>query len=139
MITRALSSAVLALTLAACGKSDEAAGSDPVTTTKTTVVAPTAADPTAKAQEIFAQRCTPCHGPEGRGDGPASAQLDPHPRNFHDAAWQKSVTDEYLAQIILVGGGAVGKSAAMPSNPDLRDEAVRAAIAKLIRELGTKP
>jgi mono/diheme cytochrome c family protein len=79
---------------------------------------PSAAD-VKQAQEIFAGRCTPCHGPQGRGDGPASAALTPKPRNFTDAAWQEKVTDEHIEKIVLYGGAAVGKSPAMPPNPDL--------------------
>ncbi|HUM11405.1 MAG TPA: c-type cytochrome [Myxococcaceae bacterium] len=79
---------------------------------------PSAAD-IKEADEIFAGRCTPCHGPKGRGDGPASAGLTPKPRNFTDAAWQTKVTDEHIEKIVLYGGAAVGKSPAMPPNPDL--------------------
>lgn len=72
-----------------------------------------------EAENIFSTRCATCHGPQGRGDGPGSAGLDPKPRNFTLAAWQGSVTDQHIATIIVGGGPAVGKSAAMPPNPDL--------------------
>ena len=77
--------------------------------------------PAAKAEAItiFETRCTPCHGPGGQGNGPASAGLAPPPRNFTDPSWQKGVTDEHLEKIIQYGGSAVGKSPAMPPNPDL--------------------
>ena len=125
----------------ACSKDEPAPAPAPgtskaSTTTTTTTVAPTAGDPAAQAKDIFAQRCTPCHGAEGRGDGAASASLNPKPRNFHDPAWQESVTDDYLIQIIKMGGAAVGKNAAMPGNPDLKDEAVLAALKDYIRALG---
>jgi mono/diheme cytochrome c family protein len=76
-------------------------------------------DAKQQAQEIFNGRCTPCHGPSGKGDGAASKGLTPPPRNFSDPAWQKSVTDEHIEKIIKYGGAAVGKSPAMPANPDL--------------------
>jgi mono/diheme cytochrome c family protein len=98
-----------------------------------------AAGPAAQATEIFATRCTPCHGADGRGDGAASASLIPKPRNFHDAAWQSSVQDDYLAKIIQYGGAAVGKSPTMPANPDLRDPAVIQALALHVRSLGKNP
>jgi mono/diheme cytochrome c family protein len=101
--------------------------------------APPSADPTAQATEIFATRCTPCHGAEGRGDGVASASLVPKPRNFHDAAWQSSVQDDYLAKIIQYGGAAVGKSPTMPANPDLRDPAVIQGLALHVRSFGKNP
>ena len=66
--------------LLACGKPKPAPDEDP---------APARAQAAAKAREIFSTRCTPCHGATGAGDGPASASLQPRPRNFHDADWQK--------------------------------------------------
>jgi cytochrome c5 len=133
---------LFAFAAAACSKGEEPrVGSQPAPTTHTTtttVVAPSGGAE-AKAKDIFAQRCTPCHGAEGRGDGAASASLDPRPRNFHDAEWQKSVADDYLIQIVKMGGAAVGKSPAMPGNPDLKDEAVLAALKDHIRSLGGTP
>lgn len=76
-------------------------------------------DAKQQAQEIFAGRCTPCHGAQGKGDGAASKGLTPPPRNFSDPAWQQSVTDDHIEKIIKYGGAAVGKSPAMPANPDL--------------------
>lgn len=90
----------------------------------------------AKGQEIFAQRCVPCHGSTGHGDGPASASLDPKPRKFVDHAWQTQVTDTYIEKIIKLGGAAVGKSPAMPSNPDLNDPQVLAGLRTVVRGFG---
>jgi hypothetical protein len=60
----------------------------------------------------------------------------PKPRNFQDPVWQKSVSDEYLAQIIQYGGAAVGRSAAMPPNPDLTSKPdVVAALSAHVRSL----
>jgi mono/diheme cytochrome c family protein len=95
-----------------------------------------AVDATAEAARLFSERCTTCHGPEGAGNGPASAGLTPPPRNFQDPAWQQSVTDEHIEKIIQFGGAAVGKSPAMPSNPDLMSKpAVVAALRAHVREL----
>lgn len=82
--------------------------------------APAAAPGAAEAaREIYATRCVTCHGATGAGDGPGSAALDPPPRDFRDAAWQSSVDDAHIEQIIQYGGAAVGRSPAMPGNPDL--------------------
>lgn len=89
------------------------------------------AEARTEATQIFTMRCVPCHGATGAGDGPASATLSPRPRNFHEAAWQNSVTDEHIERIIQYGGAAVGKSPAMPANPDLND---RAAVVAALRE-----
>jgi caa(3)-type oxidase subunit IV len=40
----------------------------------------------AHGKELFMQQCTSCHGMEGLGNGPAAAALNPHPRNFTQAA-----------------------------------------------------
>lgn len=97
------------------------------------------ADAAAEAKEIFSTRCSTCHGPQGKGDGPAGAALNPKPRNLGDAAWQKSVTDDHIEKIIVGGGTAVGKSAMMPPNPDLasKPDVVKALTAQ-IRGLGGK-
>lgn len=92
-----------------------------------------------EAEQIFSTRCAACHGEHGKGDGPASAGLDPHPRNFTDPAWQKSVTDEHIEKIIQFGGAAVGKSPAMPANPDLQAKpAVVAGLREHVRQLSGK-
>lgn len=93
----------------------------------------------AEASQIFANRCTPCHGSTGGGDGPASQSLNPHPRNFHDKAWQAQVADEHLEKIVQYGGAAVGKSPAMPANPDLQSkpQVIQALIQK-VRSFGQK-
>jgi mono/diheme cytochrome c family protein len=91
----------------------------------------------AEAKEIFTTRCSTCHGPEGMGNGPAGAALNPHPRNFHDKDWQKSVTDDHIIQIIKEGGAAVGKSPAMPPNPDLVSKPeVVSALKDIVRGFG---
>lgn len=88
----------------------------------------------AEAIAIYQQRCVTCHGSQGKGDGPAAAALTPKPRSFADAAWQKTVDDPYLANIIVKGGVAVGKSALMPPNPDLATKPkVVTELVKILR------
>ena len=100
-------------------------------------VAQAGGDAKQQAQEIFNGRCTPCHGPNGKGDGPASKGLTPPPRNFSDPAWQKSVTDEHIETIIKYGGAAVGKSPAMPANPDLNSKPqVVIELRQIVRGFG---
>ena len=74
---------------------------------------------TPAATQMFQARCVPCHGATGHGDGPGAVALNPKPRNYTDTNWQKSVTDDQIKKTILYGGAAVGKSPAMPANPDL--------------------
>lgn len=93
---------------------------------------------TEEAKKVFATRCTPCHGATGAGDGPGSSALSPKPANFTSAEWQAKVTDEHIEKIIAYGGSAVGKSAAMPSNPDLDGKPVIPALRAHIRSLKAK-
>jgi mono/diheme cytochrome c family protein len=96
-----------------------------------------AVDPVAEADTIFKTRCFTCHGVEGKGDGPAAAALNPKPRAFGDKEWQKTVTDEHIEKIILLGGAAVGKSPLMPPNPDLEGKKeVIAALRATVRKFG---
>lgn len=129
--------------LAACGKGNDDGGATanpapPPPTSSTAVVKPATADPAVAAKTIFQQRCTPCHGNAGAGDGAAAGGLVVKPANFQDPAWQASVTDEHIMKVIQYGGAAVGKDAAMPGNPDLKDPAVIAAIKDYVRGLAAK-
>jgi len=38
---------------------------------------------------IYAAQCLSCHGPSGRGDGPAAKDLNPKPRNLSDPKIQE--------------------------------------------------
>lgn len=92
-----------------------------------------------EAQDIFKNRCTMCHGANGKGDGPAGVALNPRPRNWTDAAWQKATPDEEIQKAIVGGGQAVGKSVLMPANPDLanKPEVVK-ALLQMVRSFSGK-
>ena len=69
----------------------------------------------AKAgQEIYVQYCALCHGPQGKGDGSLSANLDPKPRNHTDGAYMNALSDAHLLKVIGDGGASVGLSPIMP-------------------------
>lgn len=103
-------------------------------------VVKTYASPAEEARAVFVERCTPCHGAEGRGDGASASSLNPKPRNYHDQKWQEQATDDGIQKAILEGGQAVGKSAVMPSNPDLvKKPEVTAELVKIIRGFGKVP
>lgn len=127
--------AASALMFVSCKKQSAPASGEATATGAAMATAPSPAA-IKEAEEIFKTRCTPCHGPLGKGDGPASKGLTPKPRNFSAADWQKSVTDEHIEKIVLYGGTAVGKSPAMPANPDLNGkEDVVAALRIHVRGL----
>lgn len=95
--------------------------------------APPSAAATA-AKKVWTDKCVTCHGDQGLGNGPGSMALDPKPRSFRDPRWQQQTTDERIATVIVEGGTAVGLSAGMAPNPELKDKPeVVAELVKLVR------
>jgi mono/diheme cytochrome c family protein len=99
---------------------------------------PPADTPSAEeARQTFHTLCITCHGETGHGDGIASVNLDPKPRNYTDKAWQKSVTDDQIRAIILGGGASVGKSPAMPASPQFKNKPeVVDELVRIVRRFG---
>jgi mono/diheme cytochrome c family protein len=132
--------AVAGLCVGACSKPDNAAPAAPAQAVQAAPSAPAPTAPVAAAadpKDMFKTRCVPCHGDSGHGDGPAAAALNPKPRNYSDAEWQKSVTDEQIKKTIMYGGAAVGKSPIMPASPDLESQpAVLDGLVKIVRGFG---
>ena len=131
---------------AACGKGDEP---PPPTTGSPNAVPetgpknkprPAGAAIDERALARFQSMCATCHGEDGTGNGPAAPNLSIKPRNYTDPAWQASVTDDQIRQIILLGGQKVGKSPLMPGNADLKDKPeVLDGLVQIIRGFGKKP
>jgi mono/diheme cytochrome c family protein len=92
------------------------------------------ADSGATGQKIFQTRCFVCHGRDGRGSGPASQGLSQKPQDLTDPTWQRNVTDDQIRSVIQSGGAIVGKSGAMPPNPDLSGDDLNALVA-YVRQL----
>lgn len=90
-VTSALLPVALSALLAAqgCGKREAAAPTEPTAPPEAAAPAPAAttaaADTGAKVYKNF---CETCHGPEGKGDGPAAAALNPKPANFAVGAFK---------------------------------------------------
>lgn len=59
-----------------------------------------AADPGAR---IYAERCSGCHGDDGRGDGPAAAALVPKPTDFRAPAFWHDHTREGVRATVVKG------------------------------------
>lgn len=74
------------------------------------------AESAAAPQRILPGYCARCHGSQGRGDGPLAVNLTPRPRDFSDASWQASVSDERIAEVITKGGTVAGLSPVMPAH-----------------------
>ncbi len=80
----------------------------------------------AGAKELYDDTCAGCHGPTGKGDGPAGKMLQPPPKDFATALKGKS--DDYIKKIIKEGGAATGKSASMPAAADLTDDQIKSLV-----------
>jgi mono/diheme cytochrome c family protein len=79
------------------------------------------AESISEGEELFQEiGCNGCHGDGGTGDGPASAGLDPSPRNFTNSAWQDARADGELRYTIFHGseGTAMIANEAMFDDPD---------------------
>ena len=51
------------------------------------------ATPAAPGKSIYDSKCAECHGPSGRGDGPAAMFLSPRPRDFTRGSYKLRSTD----------------------------------------------
>jgi mono/diheme cytochrome c family protein len=80
-------------------------------------------------QRLFQTRCFVCHGRDGKGDGPSAIGLAEKPQDLTDANWQRTISDERIRSVIQGGGAAIGKSGAMPPNPDLTQEQIQGLVA----------
>jgi len=95
-------------------------------------------DPTA-GKATYDKVCGMCHGPAGKGDGPAAAALPTKPRNHTDGNYMNPLKDDYLFKIIKEGGAAVGKAQFMPAwGTQLTDPDIWNVIA-YIRTLAVPP
>ncbi len=94
---------LLAVILTACGggaKTDPNALA-PVPAEWAGKTNPLGADAATAGAEVFKTNCETCHGPQGHGDGPAGAALDPQPKNLADL--QTRAGDDYLFWRINTG------------------------------------
>jgi len=96
------------------------------------------ADRGGTGQKIFQMRCFVCHGRDGQGSGPASQGLSQKPQDLTDPSWQRSVTDDQIKTVIHAGGAIMGKSGAMPANPDLTDDDLN-SLVDYVRHLAGNP
>ncbi len=91
-------------------------------------------------QALYRAACQSCHGEEGKGDGPASADMPLNPRDFGtgqfkfdtdaDGAW----SDADLENVIRNGAAVYGGSPLMAPWPNLSDADLDNLIA-FIRSL----
>ena len=81
------------------------------------------------AKALYAKECAKCHGDSGAGDGAMGQKLKDKPSDWTKGAGLSGLDDAKLAESISKGGGAIGKSKAMPAYPKLSDAEVKALVA----------
>ena len=89
---------------------------------------------------MFVERCAVCHGPDGRGNGPAAPSLIPHPRNFTEGKFKYKSTPAGQPPlesdlIRTVSNGL--QASAMPYFHDLLSEAEIRAVVEYIKGMSS--
>lgn len=82
------------------------------------IVVPRKVPDMQKAAALYTENCASCHGEQGFGDGPAAAELDPPPINFHDVERYRQRTLYGLHSTITQGVAGT----AMPAYEQLSDD-----------------
>ena len=126
--------------LVGCGKkADNTSSTETTPTPAPSTEAPTppaggeVAAGDAQGAAVYTQRCVLCHGAGGKGDGPASASLNPKPRNHTDGSYMNARTDAELLEVIHNGKGA------MPAWKSVLSEDEINAVLKHVRSLAVPP
>jgi mono/diheme cytochrome c family protein len=92
---------------------------------------------TAPGAKVFAQRCAVCHGPDGRGNGPAAATLIPRPRDFTlaDFRYRSTAPGSPPSDSDLISTVSNGLAAsAMPGFKDILSEAEIWAVVVRVKD-----
>jgi mono/diheme cytochrome c family protein len=87
----------------------------------------------AAGQAIFETSCAVCHGPQGKGDGPGSAELNPKPADLSDSQMMSDLTDGYLFWRVSEGGQMEPFNSAMPPWKAALSEEQRWQVISFIR------
>lgn len=84
----------------------------------------------AQGKRVFYQYCVWCHA-DSTPAGPSNrSNLNPAPALVNDGATLNPLSDDFIRNIVNLGGAAVGKSAAMPPwGKTLTQEEIEAVIA----------
>ena len=80
-----------------------------------------------RGAEVFHQRCSPCHGDSGYGDGVLADVLPIRPRNYHTDPFRWGRSPAGIVETV-----ALGRSGVMPSFRGAIDEADMWAVAQVV-------
>lgn len=117
---------LVVLTLSACGGAAAPATPAPVPADYAGKTNPLGADAAAAGAEVFKTNCESCHGPQGHGDGPAGAALDPTPKNLPELMAMPGSGDDFLFWRISTGKEGTSM---VPWKGVLTDEQIWQAVA----------
>lgn len=106
---------------------------EPVRATTYAAVAALQQESAIGPEEVFRRQCVACHGPEGKGDGPAARALKPRPSNLADPEVLGALTDEAILDVLTNGRGS------MPSFGELLEPEKLRALVGYLRELSGTP
>jgi mono/diheme cytochrome c family protein len=58
----------------------------------------------ARGKTLFENNCAPCHGPQGRGDGPSASTMNPRPRDFSSSdGWKNGYNEPAIFKTLSEG------------------------------------
>jgi mono/diheme cytochrome c family protein len=87
------------------------------------------------APTLYSRYCAPCHGAEGRGDGPNAAYLPVRPAPHADRAYMSRRSDDRLFDAIYSGGYPLGRSVTMPAYGETLARPEVWSLVRYLREL----
>lgn len=87
-----------------------------------------------EGKKNFGVHCATCHGPEGKGDGPAGMALKPPAQDLTNPELQAALNDKYMYWRISEGGEALGYSGMTPFKSTFTEEE-RWELVAFIRSL----
>ena len=122
----ALPLALLALTLSACSKDRSAREWSPQDHDQpaSAPAANTTTNPaTGSPNDPYRSACAPCHGIDGKGDGPMGRSL--RVADLSSVAWQERVSDQEIAKVIVEGRGKMPGFNLPPAEVDALVKKVR--------------
>lgn len=86
---------------------------------------------TRTGKELFAANCQACHGPLGKGDGPASQVLNPKPRDLTQRPYKQGCGPGAIVRTLKIGVAG----SAMPSFKDTLSEEEMWKLGHYVRSL----
>ncbi|HVN84608.1 MAG TPA: cytochrome c [Candidatus Binatia bacterium] len=75
----------------------------------------------SKGQALFAARCSFCHGPEGKGDGPVGAALKPPPTNLASSEYWRNANLQRVREVLKNGKSGTAMPPSQLSAEEIED------------------